>query len=106
MTLRRTHWLKTWPASWHAVKDGTKTAEVRFDDRDFRVGDLVRLLLYHPCGGTSGHFADARGCPSDMHKATSLTREITHVLYGGRFGIEPGFVVLSLAKVEGTADPA
>jgi len=37
------HDLKTLPKYFEAVKEGTKTFEVRKDDRDFQVEDYVNL---------------------------------------------------------------
>lgn len=38
------HKLKILPEYFKAVADGTKTFEIRYNDRNFRVGDI--LLLY------------------------------------------------------------
>ena len=37
------HELKTWPEFFEPLYDGTKTFEVRKNDRGFRVGDRLRL---------------------------------------------------------------
>lgn len=42
------HRLKTWHRYFDAVKDGSKTFELRLDDRGFAVGDTLRLLRYNP----------------------------------------------------------
>lgn len=38
------HELKTLPKYFKAVKLGHKTFEIRKDDRDFQVGDILRLI--------------------------------------------------------------
>jgi hypothetical protein len=43
-----THELKTWPPYFQAVKTNRKTFEVRRNDRDFKVGDLLHLREYDP----------------------------------------------------------
>lgn len=42
------HKLKTWPVYFYAVTAGTKTFEIRKNDRDFRVGDVLILQCYDP----------------------------------------------------------
>lgn len=37
------HILKTWPRYWHAIENGSKTFELRVNDRDFNVGDELIL---------------------------------------------------------------
>lgn len=50
------HRLKTWPEFFRALLLGTKTYEVRRNDRDFRVGDVLVLAEYDPANGEfSGH---------------------------------------------------
>lgn len=80
------HDLKTWPESFFAVKCGEKTLEIRLDDRGFAVGDTLRLRLYDP--------AQARFL-GDM-----VDRTVTHILPGGQFGLEPGYVALSLGEAD------
>ena len=43
-----THDLKTWPESFDAIESGKKNHEFRFDDRDFKVGDFLRLKRWDP----------------------------------------------------------
>ena len=42
------HELKIWPQYFHKVKDGSKTFEVRENDRGFQCGDTVILREYDP----------------------------------------------------------
>lgn len=42
------HDLKTWSESFNAIERGVKTHEVRFNDRDYQVGDLLRLKHWDP----------------------------------------------------------
>lgn len=49
----RTHRLKTWPGPFAALLEGTKTFELRRDDRGYAVGDVLDLIEWDPaaCGG-------------------------------------------------------
>lgn len=39
-----THKLKIWPIHWHRILEGTKTFELRENDRCFQKGDEVILM--------------------------------------------------------------
>ena len=84
----RHHRLKTWPEYFQAILAGHKTFEVRKNDRDFRVGDLLILAEYEP--------NEEPGYTSRI-----LYRLVSYVLPGGQFGIEPGYCVLGLLHKEG-----
>lgn len=78
------HELKTWPEYFIHVHLGTKTVEVRLNDRDFKKGDGLLLREYNPMS-----------C-----KYTGLTakRVITHVGIG-MTGVQPDYAVLSIRPV-------
>lgn len=42
------HCLKTWPNEFKDVRDGSKTFEIRQDDRGFKTGDLLILQEWEP----------------------------------------------------------
>jgi len=42
------HKLKTWPIFFEAVMNGTKTFELRKNERNFKVGDRLDLMEYDP----------------------------------------------------------
>jgi hypothetical protein len=42
------HELKTWPEEFKAILDGTKPFELRKNDRNFNVGDILILKEYIP----------------------------------------------------------
>lgn len=84
----RTHPLKTLPSYYAAILDGSKTFEVRENDRDFAVGDRLELCEWTPGEFGGGFYTD--------HEAHCL---VTYILHGGRFGIAPNTVVMSLGPV-------
>lgn len=47
MSKKVTHKLKTWPPFYHYVENHQKTFEIRKDDRDYKVGDILILQEYH-----------------------------------------------------------
>jgi hypothetical protein len=79
----RIHELKTWKEYYHEVFMGHKKFEVRVNDRDFKVGDILTL------------------CEWDNEKkeytGRMLSRRVLYILHGGHFGICDGFVVMSIA---------
>ena len=48
MTTPVTHHLKTWPQFFQLIQDGSKTAEVRLNDRNFKAGDELVLHEWNP----------------------------------------------------------
>lgn len=77
------HELKTWTEYFRAVKSGEKNFELRRNDRDFQVGDMLMLCEY---------------CPETRsYSGESLRRKITYVLKGGQFGLEPDMCILGMA---------
>ncbi|CPR84254.1 MULTISPECIES: DUF3850 domain-containing protein [Mycobacteroides] len=76
-----THYLKI-DSHWYGLLwDGTKTHEVRLDDRDYQKGDLIRFKV-----------ADVY-----QHGHWTVTHVLKHVP-----GIEAGYVVLSLEHPDKT----
>lgn len=43
-----THYLKTYPEFFQAIKRGDKTFEIRLNDRDYQVDDMLALNEYDP----------------------------------------------------------
>jgi len=61
LTAMGTHVLKTWPEFYQPIVCGEKTTELRKNDRNFKVGDELRLREFDPkTKRYSGHEASAR----------------------------------------------
>lgn len=75
-----THELKIEPRWFDRIRAHQKTAEVRYDDRDYQTGDTLRLQRSDRDGSSEQHY---------------IQRTITHVLRACD-GLEDGYVVLSL----------
>lgn len=76
------HEIKCWIPFFDELRSGIKTFEVRRDDRLYKVGDEIVINEYNnEIGFITGRF---------------IHREISCILPGGQFGIQPGYCVLGL----------
>lgn len=81
----KTHELKTWPQYFEQVVAGQKQFEIRKNDRDFQVGDVLVLDEY---------------CPDrKVYTGNYAIVKIEYILHGGQFGIEPGYCVMSITLI-------
>ena len=79
------HRLKTWPAFFAAIRDGSKPFDVRENDRDFQVGDDLVLEEFRPTPGAP--FGEgARTGEVEIRRVGYILR--------GFYGVRPGWVVL------------
>ena len=85
--MSRTHTLKCDAKPFGAVWDGTKRAEIRFNDRGFQVGDV---LVLRETEGLTGH-----GEP--VYTGREIMAPITHMQ--GGYGLQETLVVLSLRVI-------
>ena len=91
------HRIKAWPRYFAALWDGTKTFEVRRDDRAYAEGDQLHIYEFNPA---LCHRAACKSYTCDKQSGRVLVKTVTYVLPGGQFGIEPGYVVLGLSDEE------
>ena len=82
------HILKIWPEYFKDVESGRKPFEVRKDDRNFQVGDILELMEFDP--------TEIEDYEPVGYMGNSITKEITYKLEGGSFGVEKGFCVLGI----------
>jgi len=87
------HELKTWPTFFEEVNNGKKKFEVRKNDRNFKVGDILILREYEPLMAT---IDDSR----EGYTGRSIEMEVTYIVYGPQFGIRDGYCVMSLIPVK------
>lgn len=76
------HELKTWPIFYEAIVNGSKTFEIRRNDREFAVGHNLLLREW-----------DAA---SECYTGRSSWYVVTYILHGPQFGIEPGYCAMSI----------
>jgi hypothetical protein len=74
------HELKILPEFYEDVMSGFKTFEVRKADRDFRIGDLIKLNEWEPY--------------EKKYTGSSMVYTIGYILGGGSYGIESGYCVI------------
>lgn len=75
------HHLKCWNEFHDAIRRGEKTFEVRKNDRDFQVGDVLRLHRFDP--------------ETQTFSSSVISRLVTYIMHGPAFGIEAGYCVMS-----------
>ena len=83
--VERVHKLKTWPRYYSALVDGSKTFEVRRDDRRFREGDILLLREWLP--------------NVERYTGRECARVVTYCLRGPGLGVETGFVVMAIRYI-------
>ena len=89
------HYLKLSDRFFDPVKNGVKNFEIRKDDRGFKVGDTIVLQWV----GTEQQMMKLN--LNDQEPPT-ITRFISYILTHEDFpaGIQPGYVVLGLRRVQ------
>lgn len=89
---RRVHDLKCQVPHWEAINDNRKRFEIRKNDRDYRIGDVLILREFEMVEDDSDRPV------SNRHTGRVCQRTVTYVLPGGQFGLAEGFVALSLVE--------
>ena len=87
------HELKTDPDVFQASFDGKKNYEIRWNDRGYQVGDTLILRE------TTYSYADRMTLPNPkplIYTGRELNETINHVLDGGKYGLQQGWVILNL----------
>ena len=75
------HELKTWPEYFQAIIDGIKPFEVRKNDRDYQVGDILLLREYDPI--------------ISEYTARDILVEVTYILDKKPFAPD-GYVIMAI----------
>ena len=85
---QREHFLKCWPSPFQAMRAHVKKLEFRLNDRDFQLGDILRLNEYDP--NRNEYTGEA-----DRYR-------VTHILVGPDFGVPAGYVAMSVEPIAST----
>jgi len=81
-----THVLKTWPIYFQAVFDGTKTFELRKNDRSYRVGDILKLREWDP--------------ELESFTGSEIDVEVTYILFLGDMGLDDGYCAMGIRNAD------
>lgn len=87
------HDLKCMSQYFDALKSGAKTFELRRNDRDYQVGDVLRLRKW---GGEMRH---------RYWDEEPLYFIVTYMLWQCGFGLKKGYVILGIAPTHATLHP-
>lgn len=89
------HELKTWPLYFEAVANGSKTFEIRKNDRDFKADDVLVMCEYEPARQIyTGNFLTCRVV--DVFPLGKIMMDV----YGIRFPPESNLVIMSIDSVD------
>lgn len=83
------HELKTDPEAFDAVANGHKTFEIRYNDRNYKVGDRLILNKTRYTGEEM-----RQGMPLEYLDSYGAT--VSHILRGPCYGLDDGWVIMSL----------
>jgi hypothetical protein len=75
------HELKTLPQYFKEVSKGNKTWELRENDRNFQVGDILILQEYDLDKGYTG----------DEYRA-----KVKYIFHGGKYGLDKDYCIMSI----------
>jgi hypothetical protein len=93
----RAHELKTWPYHFGAVACGNKRFEMRYNDRDFKVGDILWLREWEP-------HLDYKATKQGHYTGREVKAEVTYVLQDTEEQPEfcpDGWVIMSISLLGG-----
>lgn len=110
------HTLKTWEPYFSATLRGEKTFEVRKNDRNYAVGDIIKHVQCHPCPACNGRGTQrvfpggggpaykiecsrCKGNPLTPGEHAPIYTEVGYILRGGRFGMGKDYCAMSVRKV-------
>lgn len=85
------HELKTWPKYFKQVRAGIKTFELRKFDRDYKVGDILKLKEYR--------FTDPGNLSVGEYSGDEIKVEVTSIITseeGSVFGLADGYCIMSI----------
>jgi len=82
----RTHELKTWPVFYQAIVNGSKTFEVRKNDRDFQINDILLLREYDP--------------ETQQYTGLSIKKKVSYILGDNPFFQINGVIIMGLQPIE------
>lgn len=90
--MSKVHELKILSEYFKSVLDGTKTFELRLNDRDYQVGDTLILKEYYQ--GDIDYKDGIYTPPYYTNK--QIKKKIAYMFEGGQYGLQEGYCILGL----------
>jgi len=87
------HELKTDPAVFEAVASGRKTYEIRKNDREFQVGDILHLRETALSG------KDMKNGGALHYTGREILAYVKHILRGPIYGLMDGWCIMSITVI-------
>ena len=98
--MSKIHELKILPYFFVAVKAGSKTFELRKNDRNFKVGDILVLKEFKT--GCVDHTGDEEVVIEERgYTGREIKKRISYILEGGQYGLRKGYSILALGEIKG-----
>ena len=89
------HELKIKHKYYIEVEDGTKMFELRKNDRDYRVGDLIRFIeVKKECNNDYGVYVDRLIEKDDLYRITYVLKNVPE------YGLDKDYCILGIKKLE------
>lgn len=82
----RVHELKCWPEFFRHIADRSKSFECRWNDRRYKIGDMLHIREFDP--------------DKETYTGAEAWRRVTYILRGtpgARFGLNDGWAILGLS---------
>lgn len=80
------HELKIHPDHFSAITFGFKAYEIRYNDRDYQLGDILFLREF------------IKGPQTETYTGNTMLVRVKHVLTGFE-GLEPGFIIMGINEI-------
>ncbi len=81
-----THDLKTIPNEFAAAASGALRFQLRFNDRNYAIGDQIRLKEYDPFG--------------NKYTGRTLTFDISYIVAADGVILRENYIIMSLSPIE------
>lgn len=94
----KVHEIRCWPPHFEEIASGRKLVDIRPADREYRVGDVLIQREFDPGKRLTDPDTDVTVLGDYTGKVCICT--VTHVLAGGQFGLQEGYVALSLGPAD------
>ena len=106
------HDLKVWKEHYGALLSGEKMFELRLDDRNFKVGDILKLREFVPCKKCNGTGVASIGFPNNSpcscmkdittqrgsYTGAQMLRRVDYILKDFK-GLKEGYCILGLSRL-------